>query len=239
MISSPSMDKLQVLLVEDDARLAALVSEYLGQHEFEVRVEARGDTAVSNFQADSVDLVILDLMLPGLDGLEVCRALREKFQGPIMMLTAKGGDIDQVVGLELGADDYAIKPVEPRVLLARARALLRRFKRELTSTQHAQLQFGQLEISSAGQKARLGGATVALTTQEFDLLWLLASRAGDVHSRDEIYRELRGIEYDGLDRTVDVCVSHLRRKLLDDTDNPQRIKTVWGKGYLFVADSWD
>ena len=105
------MDKLQVLLVEDDARLAALVSEYLGQHEFEVRVEARGDTAVSNFQADSVDLVILDLMLPGLDGLEVCRALREKFQGPIMMLTAKGGDIDQVVGLELGADDYAIKPV--------------------------------------------------------------------------------------------------------------------------------
>jgi two-component system OmpR family response regulator/two-component system response regulator RstA len=233
------MEKLRVLLVEDDARLAALVCEYLGQHEFDVQVESRGDTAVENFRSDSVDLVILDLMLPGLDGLEVCRKLREQYQGPIMMLTAKGGDIDQVVGLELGADDYAIKPVEPRVLLARVRALLRRFSRDASPANQVELQFGQLEISSAGQTARLAGKTVPLTTQEFDLLWLLASGAGDVHSRDEIYRELRGIEYDGLDRTVDVCVSHLRRKLLDDADNPQRIKTVWGKGYLFVADSWD
>lgn len=233
MIRSGAMEQVKILLVEDDKRLADLVCEYLSQHEFVVRVESRGDSAVENFSAD-IDLVILDLMMPGMDGLSVCRILREKYDGPILMLTAKGTDIDQVVGLELGADDYVVKPVEPRVLLARVRALLRR-RRRSTSDQ-AKLSFGRLSINKATQQVLVDGSPVILTTQEFDLLWLLASKAGEVLSRPDIYQQLRGLEYDGLDRTVDVCISHLRKKLNDDSEQPGLIKTVWGKGYLFVNE---
>ena len=154
-----------------------------------------------------------------------------------MMLTAKSSDIDQVVGLELGADDYVVKPAEPRVLLARARALLRRG--EASDNSPTELTFGQLSICSKSHHISLAGQRVILTTQEFDLLWLLACNAGQVLSRDTTYQELRGLEYDGLDRTVDVCISHLRKKLNDDSESPRRIKTVWGKGYLFAAEAWD
>jgi len=236
VICSATMGKQQILLVEDDARLAALVSEYLGQHEFQVQIENRGDTAVGRFSPDETDLVILDLTLPGMDGLDVCREMRSRYRGPILMLTANGSDIDQVVGLELGADDYVVKPVEPRVLLARVRVLLRRAQHEIVA--EPELQFGGLRLSRAAHEVVLQGKIIALTTQEFELLWLLASRHGEVLPRDEIYQQLRGLEYDGLDRTVDVCISHLRKKLGDDGDSPARIKTVWGKGYLFVADSW-
>jgi DNA-binding response OmpR family regulator len=231
------MDAKRVLLVEDDGRLATLVSEYLQQHEFIVEVVGRGDQALAEFKSGNFDLVILDLMLPGKDGLEVCRELRNIYAGPIMMLTAKSSDIDQVVGLELGADDYVIKPAEPRVLLARARALLRRG--EASDNSPTELALGQLSICKTSHHVSLAGQRVILTTQEFDLLWLLACTAGQVLSRDTIYQELRGLEYDGLDRTVDVCISHLRKKLNDDSENPRRIKTVWGKGYLFAAEAWD
>ena len=231
------MDAKRVLLVEDDERLATLVSEYLQQHEFVVEVVGRGDRAVAGFKSDNFDLVILDLMLPGKDGLEVCRELRNIYTGPIMMLTAKSSDIDQVVGLELGADDYVIKPAEPRVLLARARALLRRG--EASDNRPTELAFGQLRVCRTSHHISLAGQRVILTTQEFDLLWLLACHAGQVLSRDTLYQELRGLEYDGLDRTVDVCISHLRKKLNDDSDSPCRIKTVWGKGYLFATEAWD
>ena len=231
------MDAKRVLLVEDDGRLATLVSEYLQQHEFIVEVVGRGDQALAEFKSDNFDLVILDLMLPGKDGLEVFRELRNIYAGPIMMLTAKSSDIDQVVGLELGADDYVIKPAEPRVLLARARALLRRG--EASDNSPTELTFGQLSICSKSHHISLAGQRVILTTQEFDLLWLLACNAGQVLSRDTTYQELRGLEYDGLDRTVDVCISHLRKKLNDDSESPRRIKTVWGKGYLFAAEAWD
>lgn len=231
------MDAKRVLLVEDDGRLATLVSEYLQQHEFIVEVVGRGDQALAEFKSDNFDLVILDLMLPGKDGLEVCRELRKIYAGPIMMLTAKSSDIDQVVGLELGADDYVVKPAEPRVLLARARALLRRG--EASDNSPTELTFGQLSICSKSHHISLAGQRVILTTQEFDLLWLLACNAGQVLSRDTTYQELRGLEYDGLDRTVDVCISHLRKKLNDDSESPRRIKTVWGKGYLFAAEAWD
>lgn len=234
MISSPAMETHSVLLVEDDLRLAELVREYLSQHEFEVSVEHRGDRAAQRAQ-EPWGLIILDLMLPGMDGLELCRSLREHYTGPLMMLTAKGSDIDQVVGLELGADDYVVKPVEPRVLLARVRALLRRYR--TTEPAPTQVSTGEFTINRAIQQASLRGVDLHLTTQEFDLLWLLASQAGQVFSRDEIYRQLRGMEYDGIDRTVDVCISHLRKKLGDDGDQPQLIKTVWGKGYLFAADN--
>ena len=234
MISSETMERHQILLVEDDARLADLVCEYLSQHEFDVQVERRGDDAMEKF-SPTTDLVILDLMMPGLDGLSVCRLLREQYHGPILMLTAKGSDIDQVVGLELGADDYVVKPVEPRVLLARVRALLRR--RSASPKVADALSFGQLSINRSTQQVLFAGKAVSLTTQEFDLLWLLVSNAGEVLSRADIYQQLRGLEYDGLDRTVDVCVSHLRKKLHDDSEHPQLIKTIWGKGYLFVNES--
>ncbi|CAA0081478.1 Transcriptional regulatory protein OmpR [Halioglobus japonicus] len=231
-----AMNLQRILLVEDDVRLADLVSEFLRQNNFEVQQETRGDDALARF-SDDTDLVILDLMVPGLDGMALCRALRERYNGPIMMLTAKGSDIDQVLGLELGADDYVIKPVEPRVLLARIQALLRRFERA-TASPADELSFGALKINRAAQQVILRDEPLALTTQEFDLLCLLASRPGEVLPRADIYEQLRGLEYDGLDRTVDVCVSHLRKKLGDDGERPQLIKTIWGKGYLFVADGW-
>ncbi len=237
--------KYALLLVEDDERLAKLIQEFLEQHEFIVTTEHRGDGAIDAFKRSSANIVVLDLMLPGIDGLEVCRLLRQLSTIPILMLTAKSSDIDQVVGLELGADDYVIKPVEPRVLLARIRALLRRNKNQIASTettaapQTNRLTFGKLAIHRDSQSAVLDNKDIDLTTQEFDLLWLLASNHGKILSRDDIYHAMKGIDYNGLDRTVDVRISRIRKKLDDNQQKPYRIKTVWGKGYLFVPDAWN
>lgn len=233
---------LRLLLIEDDIRLAQLVSDYLEQENFHVSVEHRGDTALASFQPHAFDLVILDLMLPGMDGLRICSAMRKVFKGPILILTAKSSDIDHVMGLELGADDFVHKPIEPPVLLARLRALLRR-SRPAWQEEDAQpypeiLKFGGLSLNSQAREVRLSGEVVDLTTQEFELLSLLARNAGKVLSRDDIFNNIRGIEYDGLDRTVDVRISRLRKKLNDNTAQAQRIKTIWGKGYLFVAEAW-
>ena len=181
---------------------------------------------------------MLDLMLPGLDGFAVCRALRGWYRQPILMLTAKQSDIDQVLGLELGADDYVIKPVEPRVLLARIHALLRRTQGG-TSADQQRLEFGKLKLNQSAREAYYAEQLVELTSYEFDLLWMLAKHAGQTVRREAIHKQIIGREYDGLDRTVDVRVSHLRRKLGDNAETPFRIKTVWGKGYLFVADAWN
>jgi DNA-binding response OmpR family regulator len=235
---------VRLLLVEDDVRLATLVKDYLEQENFNIRVEHRGDSALENFDPEAVDIVILDLMLPGKDGLEVCTQLRGRFSGPILILTAKGSDIDHVMGLELGADDFVRKPIEPPVLLARLRALLRRggagkLKAEVANTGGKQhMDFGALSINLKSHTVHLAGTKVDLTTQEYDLLVFLANNAGKVLSRDDIFSNIRGIEYDGLDRTVDVRVSRLRKKLQDNPDQPDRIKTIWGKGYLFVEDAW-
>lgn len=232
---------VRLLLIEDDVRLAGLVRDYLEQEHFSIQVEHRGDAAVANFSAVEVDIVILDLMLPGMNGLEVCSRLRRSYSGPILILTAKNSDIDHVMGLELGADDFVTKPIEPPVLLARIRALLRRSQQSGAAAREdsAELRFGRLEISLSAHEAQLDGRPVDLTTQEFELLGFLARNAGKVLSRDEIFNNIRGIEYDGLDRTVDVRISRLRRKLGDNADHPFRIKTVWGKGYLFVAEAWE
>ncbi len=229
-----------IFLVEDDRRLAALVSEYLEQQGFSVSHESRGDRAAQRIPTDLPDLVILDLMLPGLDGYEICRAVRPRYPGPILMLTARDEDLDQVLGLELGADDYVVKPVQPRVLLARIRALLRRFEPDArqAAADRDELDFGRLWVSRRTREVCLDGAPVSLTDNELELLWLLASRAGVVLGRDLILSRLRGIGYDGLDRSVDIGVSRLRRKLGEDTANPAGIKTVRGRGYLFVADFW-
>ncbi|PKO87629.1 MAG: DNA-binding response regulator [Betaproteobacteria bacterium HGW-Betaproteobacteria-12] len=230
----------RILLVEDDARLAELTAEYLTKNDLKVSIEPRGDTAETRILAEQPDLVILDVMLPGKDGFEVCRAVRPLYRGVILMLTARDEDFDQILGLEMGADDYIAKPVQPRVLLARIKALLRRLPTAgEASGESESLIFGQFRISQATRTATLADASIDLTTAEFDLLWLLASHAGNVLSRDDLLQELRGIGFDGLDRSIDARISRLRKKLNDDPENPTRIKTVRGKGYLFSKHDWN
>jgi DNA-binding response OmpR family regulator len=235
------MDRQQhILLVEDDKRLIQLIRDYLEKQGFKVTTTERGDTAIPLITRALPDLVILDLMLPGKDGMTVCREVRHLYNGPILMLTAREEDTDQVAGLEMGADDYVKKPVEPRVLLARIRALLRRFSPHASpvTEDEATLTFGKLEICRTSRRVNLDGSPVELTSGEFDLLFLLAESAGTTQERAPLFRILRGREYDGLDRSVDVSVSRLRKKLGDSSSKPYRIKTVWGQGYLFVPDSW-
>ncbi len=231
-----SSDMEHVLIIEDDVRLAELTRDYLESNGFKVTVEAEGSRGVEQIQALQPDLVILDLMLPGEDGLSICRRARPDYAGPILMLTARTDDMDQVLGLEMGADDYVPKPVQPRVLLARMRALLRRAE-NTDQSGDARLTFGNLEVDSATREAWLEGERIDLTSAEFDLLWLLASNAGRVLTREEIFSDLRGIKYDGQDRSIDVRVSRIRPKIGDDPNHPHRIKTVRSKGYLFVKDA--
>ena len=226
-----------VVIVEDDLRLSELVRDFLQNNDFRVSVENRGDHAVDRIQRENPDLIILDLGLPGKDGFSVCRQLRAaSINIPILMLTARDNDIDHVVGLELGADDYVIKPVEPRVLIARIHALLRR-SRSAGTLESGTLRFGALAINTTGRSVMVEGESVALSSNEFDLLVLLASRAGEIQSREMLYQELYKREYNGLDRTLDVRISHLRKKL-GDVGSPEKIRTVWGHGYLFVPDAW-
>lgn len=226
-----------ILLAEDDQRLAALVKDYLTDNGFQVVLEERGDRVADQVARHQPDLLILDIMLPGKDGLTLCRELRPDFHGPILMLTARNEDADQILGLEFGADDYVIKPAEPRILLARIRALLRRIDPDPPG-QPQSLSFGSLEIHTGSRSVKLEGQMVKLSSHEFDLLWLLAQRAGEVVGRDFLFQELYGRPYDGMDRTIDVRVSQLRKKLGDNPDNPKRIKTIWGRGYLFITDAW-
>jgi len=231
---------VDILLVEDDLRLADLTAEYFRQNGFSVAIETRGDGAIARFRAEQPRIVLLDLMLPGMDGLSICRELRELFAGPILIFTARDSDIDQVIGLEAGADDYVAKPVDPMVLLARTRALLRRSDQaQPVGAASAAITLGGLRISPSAQQVWLDDKPVELTTMEFELLCLLARRAGKVLSRQDIFRSMRGIEYDGLDRSIDGRISRLRKKLGDSATSPTRIKTVWGKGYLLVPDAWD
>jgi len=228
----------KILLVEDDRQLSEMVKDFLESEGLHVIQEFRGDRVVKSVEKYSPDLIILDLMLPGKDGFTICRDLRPEFTKPILMLTAKSTDFDQVLGLEIGADDYVIKPVEPRVLLARINALLRRGKLPEVDKSNNEIVHGKLAINRNSRQVILNGEIIELTSQEFDLLWLLSSRAGEVQNRDYIYKAVVGRDYDGLDRSVDVRISRLRKKMLDSTENPFRIKTIWGQGYLFVPDAW-
>jgi len=234
--------KIRILIVEDDIRLLTLIQEYLDAQGFKVAGETRGDRALDRIFKEAPDLVILDLMLPGLDGLSVLGQARARFKGPVLILTAKEDDMDQVAGLEMGADDYVKKPVEPRVLLARIRALLRRYEGATpaaeTKDDTRDFRFGALEIKLTTRSVSFCGEEVKLSTTEFDTLWVLASHGGNILSRDDLSRELKGREYDGIDRSIDICISRLRRKLEENPEKPERIKTVWGSGYLFVTDAW-
>jgi DNA-binding response OmpR family regulator len=224
-----------ITLIEDDVRLSALIASYLESNGFRVRGVAHGDEAVEQVRSSDPDLVILDLGLPGKDGFEILRQLRPQFVNPILILTARGDDIDHVLGLERGADDYVIKPVEPRVLLARIHALLRRRLRERAA--QPTLKFGALVINPGARAVTLDGRSIALSSNEFDLLAYLASHAGHTQSRTTLFQELYGRDYDGVDRMLDVRISQLRKKL-GESDASERIKTIWGHGYLFVPDAW-
>jgi DNA-binding response OmpR family regulator len=223
-----------VLLVEDDLRLAELVRTYLQGNGFRVIVEHRGDSVLDHLQNELPDLVVLDLGLPGRDGFAVCKELRAASDLPILIVTARDNDIDHVVGLEIGADDYVVKPVEPRVLVARINALLRR-SRAAAPVEPRILKFGELTLNASARSVTIGTTDVTLSSNEFGLLFFLACRAGEIQSRETLYLQLYKREYDGLDRTLDVRVSHLRKKL-GEAGAPDRIRTVWGHGYLFSPD---
>lgn len=228
-----------ILLVEDDAALAKLIEDYLSKYGYIVSTLYRGDTALVEIPILQPDLVILDLMLPGLDGLSICRQVKPRFVGPILMLTALSESVDIVTGLEIGADDYLAKPVEPRVLLARVRALFRRMDSVIPASAVSgiiRMPKRDILICSNSRTLTVRNEVKGLTTHEFDLLWLLASRAGTVMSRDSIYQQLRGIPFDGVDRSMDIRISTLRKCLQDRPEHPEIIKTVRGKGYLFVAE---
>jgi DNA-binding response OmpR family regulator len=230
----------RVLLVEDDERLAELIAEYLGRNGMDLHWVRRGDVAIEKTYAIDPDLVVLDVMLPGMDGFEICRELRARGATlPILILTARDEDFDRVLGLELGADEFIAKPVQPRVLLAHIRAILRRVgMRERTGPGGESVIFGRLEIDTGSREVRLGGKPVDLTTSEFDVLWLLARHAGKVLSRNDILQELRSLDYDGSDRSVDCRIYRLRRKLGDLADSAERIKTIRNVGYLFSPTPW-
>jgi DNA-binding response OmpR family regulator len=227
-----------ILVVEDDRRLAQLVKDFLEMNDFKVFIEEQGSRAIRQTQNLNPALIVLDLMLPGKDGLTLCKELRPDFKGPILMLTARDSDADQVLGFEYGADDYVIKPVEPRILLARIRALLRRYYQQDPREQEA-LVFGKLHIQPNARKVTLNEEDILLSSHEYDLLLSLAAQAGQILSREFLFNHIYNREYDGLDRTIDVRISQLRKKLNDNPENPTRIKTIWGKGYLFIADAWN
>lgn len=227
----------KILLIEDDHELASLTQDYLQKNDFSVSIEFDGANAVERILNEQPDCVLLDIMLPNKDGFSICKAVRNSqnpYHGPILMLTARDEDIDQLLGLELGADDYVTKPVQPRLLLARIHTLLRRVNQPTNLPQH-DLAFDNLLIESSARRVLLNKTAIDLSTAEYDLLYLLAQNAGTVLSRDAILQHLRGIGYDGADRSIDLRVSRLRKKLQDEKiDNNQRIKTVRGSGYLFT-----
>ena len=235
MASVTSEPALRALLVEDDPRLAALTREYLGGHGGAVEVVADGRRGLAEAQRGGWDVVLLDLMLPGLPGLEVCRELRARSDVPIIVLTARGEEADRVMGLELGADDYLAKPFSPRELLARIRAVTRRAKGRAGPALKA-VKVGALVIDPSARSVTLSGQAVELTAYEFALLHALAERAGRVLSREQLMEFARGSAEESFDRSVDVHVSRLRQKLGDDPKRPRLLKTVRGAGYVLAAE---
>ena len=226
-----------LLLIEDDLRLAQMVADYLRQAGFICEHAGDGQTGLQRVQAGGVDLVVLDLMLPDMDGLQVCQRIRG-FQGsasqvPILMLTAKGDPMDRIIGLELGADDYLPKPFEPRELLARIKAILRRKPGEAADVK-SHLTFGSLEIDRDARQVSVRGASCDLTSYQFDLLVALAERAGRVLSRDQIMEAVRGRELEAFDRSIDVHMGRIRAAIEVDPKEPKRILTVRGVGYVFA-----
>jgi DNA-binding response OmpR family regulator len=221
----------RILLIEDDPRLAEMVKTYLGGAGFHVSIAANGAAGIAEERREPFDALILDLMLPDMDGLEVCRRIRARADTPILMLTARGDAMDRVVGLELGADDYLPKPFEPRELLARLNAILRRARGERRGET---LRFGRLEIDVGAHEVRLGGEPRPMTSYQFDILLALARHAGRVMTREAIMDLLKHERLEAFDRSIDVHISRIRAAIEDDPKKPRRVITVRGSGYVFA-----
>lgn len=233
------MLKQKMIIVEDDPKLQLMLKTYFDKENFNTFVVSDGSAASKVILENNPDIVLLDLMLPGQDGLTICRQIRNQYQGKILMLTASDDDFDHVAALEIGADDFVTKPIKPRVLLARIRMLLRRSEAAVSNSDASILQFGSLILNKSRRRCEYIGQEVVITDSEFDLLWLLASSNEEVLSRDVLTRALRGIEYNGIDRSIDNRIVNLRKKLGDDAIPPKKIVTVRGKGYLFIPEAWD
>lgn len=236
----------KIVFVEDEPEVGSLIAAYLGKHDMDVLVEPRGDRAEEVVMREKPDLVLLDIMLPGKDGMTVCRDLRARWSGPIVLLTSLDSDMNHILALEMGANDYILKTTPPAVLLARLRLHLRQqVARSDAPTQsagltpHKVMRFGTLSIDPVNRQVLLNDENIALSTADFDLLWELATHAGQIMDRDALLKNLRGVSYDGMDRSVDVAISRLRKKLLDSATEPYRIKTVRNKGYLFAPHAWE
>lgn len=228
------MGAKRILVIEDDRRLQDLLREYLATFGFEVKTAGHAREGLDALDTFAPALVILDLMLPDIDGFEACREIRRRGATPMIMLTARADVADRVAGLEIGADDYLAKPFEPRELVARIQAVLRRGEAVATPAGES-LSFGRLRVDMAAREAFLDGAPLGLTTTEFEALSLLARNAGRVLDRDALLRELRGLDSDAYNRSIDIAMSRLRQKLGDDAKAPAFIKTVRGAGYVFIA----
>ncbi|MEQ9769345.1 two-component system response regulator RstA [Pectobacterium jejuense] len=239
----------KIVFIEDDTEVGKLIAAYLGKHDIDVQVEARGDQALAFIEQQQPDLVLLDIMLPGKDGMTICRELRPQYNGPIVLLTSLDSDMNHILALEMGADDYILKTTPPAVLLARLRLHLRQYAaapQAVTENAapaalqvHKSLHFGLLCIDPVNREVTLGQEHIVLSTADFDLLWQLATHAGHIMDRDALLKNLRGVTYDGMDRSIDVAISRLRKKLYDNPLEPFRIKTVRNKGYLFAPNTWE
>ena len=225
-----------ILIIDDDAELTSLISQFLTMNGYQVLVEHNGANALTTVAHIQPDLFVLDLMLPGVDGLTICRQLKPDFINPIIMLTALDDDIDEVTGLEVGADDYLCKPIKPRVLLAHIRAQLRRQShlKNLIPQDIKHVSNGALTIDIRKRIVRYNEKEITLSSAEFDLLWVLAMNAGSIISRDQLHKEIFKLDYDGFDRSIDLRISRLRKKLGDDPKEPKIIKTIRNKGYLLA-----
>jgi len=225
--------KHHLLLVEDDEPLATMVRDFLVEQNFDVTIETNGEAAIQRIGRETYDAIVLDIGLPGADGFHVCRSVRPKYAGPIIVLTARGEEIDEVIALEVGADDFMAKPVRPRALLARLKLHLQRGD-TVTSTDLQAIVVDDLRIEESSRCVSVAGVNVELTSAEYELLLYLARRAGTVVERKEVYIDLLELPYDGLDRSIDLRISRLRKKLNDDPNQPTRIKSVRGVGYLMA-----
>lgn len=234
-----------IVFVEDDPEVGQLIAAYLGKHDLDVTIEPRGDTAMETIVRLNPDLVLLDIMLPGKDGMTLCRDLRPVYKGPIVLLTSLDSDMNHILSLEMGANDYILKTTPPAVLLARLRLHLRQHQTLTSETETLPtntrngIHFGQLRIDPVNRQVTLKDTNISLSTSDFDLLWELATHAGTIMDRDALLLTLRGVSYDGMDRSIDVAISRLRRKLDDSATEPFRIKTVRNKGYLFAPNAWE
>ncbi|MDO6423363.1 response regulator transcription factor [Saccharophagus degradans] len=227
-----------ILLVEDDASLAQWIADYLTNNNYHVTTVMRGDEAVNVILTTKPDLVLLDIMLPGKDGFEVCKEVRASYPNPILMMTARDDEIDEVLGLEIGANDYITKPVRPRALVARIKSLLKNTaaadKPDVAST----INIGGLSIDNTARSVHINGVPLSLSSSEYNVFWVLANNAGEPISRENLIKAIRKIQYNGYDRSIDIVVSRLRKKIGDDSSAPTRIVTVWGKGYMLATSVW-